>query len=33
MTNETPDWMRLHKALAFEAENGFIDLVRQKMAL
>ena len=27
MTNETPDWMRLHKALAFEAENGFIDLV------
>ena len=27
MTNETPDWIRLHKALAFEAENGFIDLV------
>ncbi|MFN9406814.1 MAG: ATP-dependent DNA helicase RecG, partial [Dolichospermum sp.] len=27
MTNKTPDWIRLHKALAFEAENGFIDLV------
>jgi ATP-dependent DNA helicase RecG len=27
MTNETPDWIRLHKALAFEAEKGFIDLV------
>ena len=29
MTNQTktPDWIRLHKALAFEAENGFIDLV------
>lgn len=27
MTNKTPDWIRLHKALAFEAENGFIDLL------
>ena len=27
MTNEMPDWIRLHKALAFEAEKGFIDLV------
>lgn len=27
MTNEIPDWIRLHKALAFEAEKGFIDLV------
>ncbi|MBE9249295.1 ATP-dependent DNA helicase RecG [Dolichospermum sp. LEGE 00240] len=27
MTNETPDWIRLYKALAFEAEKGFIDLV------
>ena len=27
MTNETPDWIRLHKALAFEAEKGFTDLV------
>jgi ATP-dependent DNA helicase RecG len=27
MSNETPDWIRLHKALAFEAENSFVDLV------
>ncbi|MTJ08191.1 MULTISPECIES: ATP-dependent DNA helicase RecG [unclassified Anabaena] len=27
MTNETPDWIRLHKALAFESEHGFVDLV------
>jgi ATP-dependent DNA helicase RecG len=27
MTNETPDWIRLNKALTFEAENGFTDLV------
>ncbi|MFM7406923.1 MAG: ATP-dependent DNA helicase RecG [Cuspidothrix sp.] len=27
MSNETPDWIRLHKALAFEAENGFVDLM------
>ncbi|MDP5016701.1 MAG: ATP-dependent DNA helicase RecG, partial [Dolichospermum sp.] len=27
MTNGIPDWIRLHKALAFEAEKGFIDLV------
>ena len=27
MTNETPDWIRLHKALAVEAENNCIDLV------
>ncbi|QSJ15305.1 ATP-dependent DNA helicase RecG [Nostoc sp. UHCC 0702] len=27
MTNDTPDWIRLHKALAIEAEHGFRDLV------
>ncbi|MBE9208701.1 ATP-dependent DNA helicase RecG [Nostoc sp. LEGE 06077] len=27
MTNDTPDWIRLHKALAIEAEHGFIDLM------
>ncbi|MEH2388746.1 MAG: ATP-dependent DNA helicase RecG [Nostoc sp.] len=27
MTNEKPDWIRLHKALAIEAERGFTDLV------
>jgi ATP-dependent DNA helicase RecG len=27
MTNDTPDWIRLHKALSVEAEHGFIDLV------
>ncbi|ADI66021.1 ATP-dependent DNA helicase RecG [Trichormus azollae] len=27
MTNEKPDWIRLHKALAVEAEHGFTDLV------
>lgn len=27
MTNEMPDWIRLHKALAVEAEHGFTDLV------
>lgn len=27
MTNEKPDWVRLHKALAIEAERGFTDLV------
>ena len=27
MTNDTPDWIRLHKALAIEAEHGFTDLV------
>ncbi|MEA5553474.1 ATP-dependent DNA helicase RecG [Anabaena cylindrica UHCC 0172] len=27
MTNDTPDWIRLHKALAVEAEHGFTDLV------
>ena len=27
MSNEIPDWIRLHKALAFEAENSFVDLV------
>ncbi|MEO3707125.1 ATP-dependent DNA helicase RecG [Trichormus azollae] len=27
MTNEKPDWIRLHKALALEAEHGFTDLV------
>ena len=27
MTNEKPDWIRLHKALAIEAEHGFTDLV------
>jgi ATP-dependent DNA helicase RecG len=27
MTNEQPDWIRLHKALAIEAERGFTDLV------
>ena len=27
MTNDTPDWLRLHKALAIEAEQGFIDLM------
>ncbi|MBW4683861.1 MAG: ATP-dependent DNA helicase RecG [Komarekiella atlantica HA4396-MV6] len=26
MTNEIPDWIRLQKALAVEAEHGFIDL-------
>ena len=27
MTNEKPDWIRLHKALAIEAERGFTDLM------
>ncbi|BAZ32794.1 ATP-dependent DNA helicase RecG [Cylindrospermum sp. NIES-4074] len=27
MTNDTPDWIRLHKALGIEAEHGFTDLV------
>ncbi|AKG23584.1 ATP-dependent DNA helicase RecG [Calothrix sp. 336/3] len=27
MTNESPDWLRLQKALAVEAEKGFTDLV------
>ncbi len=27
MTNDTPDWARLQKALAVEAEQGFIDLM------
>ena len=27
MTNEKPDWIRLHKALAIEAERGFTDLL------
>ncbi|MBE9007838.1 ATP-dependent DNA helicase RecG [Fortiea sp. LEGE XX443] len=27
MTNDTPDWIRLHKALAIEAEHGFTDLM------
>ncbi|WP_088242924.1 ATP-dependent DNA helicase RecG [Calothrix rhizosoleniae] len=27
MTNDTPDWLRLQKALAVEAEQGFIDLM------
>lgn len=27
MTNDQPDWVRLHKALAVEAERGFIDLI------
>jgi ATP-dependent DNA helicase RecG len=27
MTNEIPDWIRLHKALTVEAENGFVDLM------
>ncbi|MBW4671101.1 MAG: ATP-dependent DNA helicase RecG [Cyanomargarita calcarea GSE-NOS-MK-12-04C] len=27
MTNDIPDWLRLHKALAVEAEQGFIDLM------
>ncbi|AFZ59200.1 ATP-dependent DNA helicase RecG [Anabaena cylindrica FACHB-243] len=27
MTNDIPDWIRLHKALAVEAEHGFTDLV------
>ncbi len=27
MTNETPDWIRLQKALAVEAEHGFTDLM------
>jgi ATP-dependent DNA helicase RecG len=27
MTNDTPDWVRLQKALAIEAEQGFTDLV------
>ncbi|BAZ80803.1 ATP-dependent DNA helicase RecG [Sphaerospermopsis kisseleviana CS-549] len=27
MTNDTPDWIRLDKALAVEAENGFVDLM------
>ena len=27
MTNDKPDWLRLQKALAVEAEQGFIDLV------
>jgi len=27
MSTESPDWVRLHKALAVEAERGFTDLV------
>ncbi|MDH6060243.1 ATP-dependent DNA helicase RecG [Chrysosporum bergii ANA360D] len=27
MTNDIPDWVRLHKALAIEAEKGFTDLM------
>ncbi|BCL37296.1 ATP-dependent DNA helicase RecG [Nostoc sp. MS1] len=27
MTNDQPDWIRLHKALAVEADNGFTDLL------
>ncbi|MDF5733741.1 MAG: hypothetical protein PUP92_38665, partial [Rhizonema sp. PD38] len=27
MTNDKPDWLRLQKALAVEAEQGFTDLV------
>ncbi|WP_017319248.1 ATP-dependent DNA helicase RecG [Mastigocladopsis repens] len=27
MTNDKPDWIRLHKALAIEAEQGFTDLM------
>jgi ATP-dependent DNA helicase RecG len=27
MTNDTPDWLRLQKALGIEAEQGFIDLM------
>jgi ATP-dependent DNA helicase RecG len=27
MTNETPDWLRLQKALRFEADQGFINLM------
>ncbi len=27
MTNDTPDWTRLQKALAIEAEQGFTDMM------
>jgi len=30
MTNDVPDWIRLNKALAVEAENGFVDLMGNK---
>jgi len=29
MSTESPDWVRLHKALAVEAERGFTDLGKQ----
>jgi len=32
MSTESPDWVRLHKALAVEAERGFTDLVGNNTA-